>query len=339
MLALNRLTCADATVATKRVKLSEIARKIYYLCCWCDFNGSLQHYRIAKELFPSRYEELITFAKIWYVRINLAAKWPCFTVTDSPEGAKQDVHIFGPLPSRKAASDYIISLNEAFGLCRQQCLIDDPAKAASCPYYQMGSCDAPCLGKTSREVYQCRVQHAAAAAGGRRREHKEWFEATMRTLAAEMKFEEAQRIKKQLEHLSALEEDAYKWVCNMDELVLLHIDAGPKIKIKGQKKKTQVYVGFLVCGGYVRRLDDFTTEQIPQMLENVHGDALLAVSPPDQNITEQMSLVGFALYRSKPSGLWLDCRKLPTADELSKLICQTFTHQEDTKESAGQHED
>ena len=77
-LALNRLTCADTTVATKRVKLAEIVRRIYYFCCWCDFNSSLQHYRIAKELFPSRYKDYVTFAKIWYVKINLVCKMAVF---------------------------------------------------------------------------------------------------------------------------------------------------------------------------------------------------------------------------------------------------------------------
>ena len=268
-LALNRLTCADATIATKRVKLSEITRKIYYRRCWCDFGSGLEHYRIAKELFPSRYHEMVTFPKIWYVKINSAAKWPCFSITDNPEDSKQDVHIFGPLPSRKAAGDYISGLNEAFGLCRQQCLIDDPTKAASCPYYQMGDCDAPCLGKTSREAYLCRIQHTIEAAGGGRQKHIQWFNDTMKTQAAQMKFEEALRTKKQLEYLKQLDDPTYRWVCDLNELKILHIDAGPKIKIKGQKKKTQTYIAFLIKGGAITQLENFTTEQIPQLLETV----------------------------------------------------------------------
>ncbi|MDO8304004.1 MAG: hypothetical protein Q7T18_12270, partial [Sedimentisphaerales bacterium] len=330
-LVLNRLTCADATVATKRVKLAQITRKIYYHCCWCDFGSSLEHYRIAKELFPARYHELVTFPKIWYVKINCAVKWPNFTITDNPQqGAGQEVHIFGPLPSRKAAGDYISALNEAFGLCRQQCLIDDPVKAASCPYYQMGTCDAPCLGKTSREAYLCRIQHAVEAAGGGRQEHTKWFSDTMKALAAQMKFEEAQCTKKQLEHLKQLDDPTYRWVCDLRELKILHIDAGPKIKIKGQKKKTQSYMAFLIQGGVVMQLENFTTEQIPQLLENIHGHrkdachASLQAMPPDQNIAEQMSLTGFALYRSRPSGLWIDCRTIPTGEELTHIISKKF---------------
>jgi excinuclease UvrABC nuclease subunit len=323
--SLNRLTCADATVATKRVKLAQITHKIYYRCCWCDFGSSLEHYRIAKQLFPARYRELVTFPKIWYVKINSTAKWPNFTITDTPECLKQDVHIFGPLPSRKAAGDYISALNEAFWLCRQQCLIDDPAKAASCPYYQMGTCDAPCLGKASREMYLCRIKHAIEAAGGSRQEHAKWFNDTMKTLAAQMNFEEAQRTKKQLEHLKKLDDPTYRWVCDLRELNVLHIDAGPKIKIKGQKKKTQSYMVFLIQGGAITQLENFITEQISQLLETVSATVnRLACETSAQNIAEQMALTGFAMYRSKPSGLWINCRKLPTADEMANIISKKF---------------
>jgi excinuclease UvrABC nuclease subunit len=339
-LALNRLICADTTIATKRVKLAQITRKIYYLCCWCDFNSSLQHYFIAKELFPLRYRDFVTFPKIWYVKINLAAKWPYFSITDNPQPAGQDVHVFGPVPSRKAASDYISSLNEAFALCRQQCLIDDPAKAAACPYYQMRLCGAPCVGNIGRDEYLDHIRNAVAAAGGNRHGYIKNLENTMRELAVKMEFEQAQIVKKQLEQLKSLGDNTYKWVCDIRDLTLLHIDAGPKIKIKGQKKKSQTYMVFLVRAGLIERLDDFTTEQIPQLLETVSAVVTrLACETSTQNTAEQMSLVGFALYRSKPSGLWLDCRNLPMADEISKLIGQAFVGQQDSQDQCMESKD
>jgi hypothetical protein len=332
-LAHNRLTCADATIATKRVKLADIARKVYYLCCWCEFNSSLRHYRIAKELFPSRYTDFVTFPKIWYVRINLASKWPYFAVTDSPQPRlEKDVHVFGPLPSRKFAGDYIGLLNGAFGLCRQQCLIDEPAKAASCPYYQMGTCGAPCVGNISRDEYLDRIRDAVAAAGGSRKRYIKKFDDTMHMFAAKTEFEHAQAVKKQLEQLKILEDDAYRWVCDVRELALLHIDAGPKIKIKGQKKKAQPYMAFLTQGGYIRQVQDFTVEQIPQLLETVSTAVKAPVTDCEQDISEQMSLAGFALYRSKPSGLWIDCRKMPAAKELTKWIFRTFAGQFDCQD-------
>jgi excinuclease UvrABC nuclease subunit len=338
-LAHNRLTCADTTVATKRVKLAEIVRRIYYLCCWCEFNSGLQHYRIAKKLFPSRYADLVTFPKIWYVKIHLDTKWPYFSVTDNPR-AGRNVHLFGPLPSRRAAGDYINSLNEAFALCRQQCLIDDPAKAAGCPYFQMRLCGAPCAGNISRDEYLDHVRDAAQAAGGNRRGYVKKLEGAMRILAAKMEFEEAQITKKQLDQLKALDDDAYRWVCDMRQLSLLHIDAGPKIKVKGQKKKTQTYMAFLVRSGRISRLDDFTAEQIPQLLEALSSAVAAAIEDNEQDVREQMSLVGFALYRSKPSGLWIDCRIIPTADEMANIILKKFVDDgAGTEEDVDGHQD
>ena len=94
-------------------------------------------------------------------------------------------------------------------------------------------------------------------------------------------------------------------------------------------------MAFLIRGGAITQLENFTADQIPQLLEKVSATVnRLACETSTQNIAEQMSLTGFALYRSKPSGLWLDCRKLPTADEMTSIISKKFID-----DSAGGEED
>ena len=112
----------------------------------------------------------------------------------------------GRFPAARPQAIISARLNEAFALCRQQCLIDDPAKAASCPYYQMHICGAPCAGKISRDEYIQRVRDAVAAAGGNRREYIEKFQEKMRAFSSNMEFEQAQIVKRQLENIRLLED-------------------------------------------------------------------------------------------------------------------------------------
>ena len=62
----------------------------------------------------------------------------------------------------------------------------------------------------------------------------------------------------------------FRWVCDVRELALLHIDKGPKIKIKGQKKKEQAYMAFLVSAGEIQ-CENFTLGQIPELTDKIKG--------------------------------------------------------------------
>ena len=320
---LNRLSGGDTTIATKRVRLGQITSKIYYTCCWCDFGSSLEYYRLAKQIFPEDYRKIIGLGKVWYVKINFKAKWPGFAVTDNPAGVRQkQIEVFGPFPNRKSTQDYINALNQAFGLCRQQCLIDDPQKAAGCPYYQMHICKAPCMGRISRDEYLAMVRNAVEAIGTDRQKTIELLNNRMRELSEQREFEQAQFAKNQLEQLKDLDKEIYKWVANLRELAILHIDPGPRVRVKGQKKKAQLYRAYFIRSGQISEYKDFNIDAVGEMLKFVETESKKAEWPDDTTITEQLALAAIALYRSKPSGIWLDCRKSPPAEETIRPILQ-----------------
>ena len=63
----NRLFSLRVDEPTKRARLEEIVRKVYYSCCYCDFASCLKHYRAAKVLFSQNYEELVTLARLAFL--------------------------------------------------------------------------------------------------------------------------------------------------------------------------------------------------------------------------------------------------------------------------------
>jgi hypothetical protein len=356
-LALNRLTLGDETIATKRVKLSRITRFIFYRCTWCDFASAFEHYKVARAIYPDRWREFVRLPAVPYVRIDMNSKWPAFTATDNlASAARGSTHIFGPFPTRKSAQDFISILEEAFALCRKQCLIDCPSRARTCPYYQMHTCRAVCLGGISREEYFAQLEAAVDAARGKIAGQTARIESQMKDFARGMKFEEAAEGKKRLEALKQLGKKDFTWVTEISDLAIVHLDEGPFVKPEGQKKKVRQYIAFRILSGRIIPLTPITADQFPALKAEIErvchsernesvipapdfsraGSAGIQSSSPDHGtaicpvdkssiinhqseISDHLSLLCAALYRSKPSGLWLKASDLLALDSLPEF--------------------
>jgi len=71
-----------------------------------------------------------------------------------------------------------------------------------CLEYHMGNCKAPCIGLISEEEYNLQAERIKEIIKGDLTGVTAYLESTMRKLASELKFEEAQKIKEKLELLS-----------------------------------------------------------------------------------------------------------------------------------------
>jgi len=310
-LAVNRLS-EDATVSGRRVKLKEITRYILCKCTYNDFASAFEHYKAAKTLFPSRLADHVNLPAINFVKISTAVKWPVFTVTNDL-GRDSKTKYFGPFQSRKSASDFIDILENAFALCKKYCLIDDPQKATSCPYYQMGTCKAPCLGKLSKDLYLEQINDAVAAASGDWARLVTKLQSNMKGCAAQMQFEEAHLIKKQIEYLSELSKPEFDFISELSQMNLLHLDIGPKTKLPGKKTKDQLFMPFVVRAGVIYKLPDIAAGQTSEIVSAHLGPA------PDIELLHQLSLVSYTLYRHSRSGLWLNLARLSQSEALEKI--------------------
>jgi len=313
----------DNEISKRRTNIAEITAKVYYLCCYNNFRTALEHYRIARELYPANYKEHIVFAAANFVTIDTVARWPAFKLKSKLTQSKTST-VFGPFPSRKSAASFIDNIEQAFRLCRNPKLLASPNKAASCPYLQIGGCCRACVDGISRAEYLDKIEKAIEAASGQHQRQIAQLEGEMTTLSGQMEFEKAQVVKKQINQLSTLSKPAYKWTGQLAQLAIVHIDKSAKIAVEKQRKREQTYSAFVIRVGQIAKLADFTIEQVDKVDQSIKdqlSQPVKAIGP--EQMAEQLSLVAYFLYRNKPAGLWLNLsagKKFPPAEEFKKLL-------------------
>ncbi len=307
----------------RRTNIAKITAKVYYRCCYNNFRTTLEHYKIAKALYPADYTAHFVFAAANIVTINTGAKWPTFRLNRRLKNPA-DGETFGPFPSRRSAADFVQSIEQAFELCRRPKILAGEGPQRSCPYLQIGRCCGPCVDRVSRAEYLDKIEKAVEAAGGKREGQIAELEKEMARLAGQMEFEKAQSVKKQIDQLAALGKPAYKWTTPLAQMAIVHIDRSAKIAVENQRRKEQTYSAFVIKAGDITELADFTIDQIDEVCKSIKDQLALPVKAiePDQ-LAEQLAITAYFLYRSKPAGLWLNLsagKELPEPEEIKKLI-------------------
>ena len=95
-----------------------------------------------------------------------------------------------------------------------------------------------------------------------------------------------------------------------------------------QRKKEQTFSAFVVRAGYIFELADFTVETI----EAFYKSFMQCLTEPafglsGKQLSEQLSFLGFSLYRSKPAGVWINCSSgldVPASEEIIDMIRGRF---------------
>jgi len=325
--AVGRLFTQEPVAVKKRADISRIARKIYYCSCFNDFASALKHYQIAKAVYPGSYSEMLTLPRQSYVKIDPSAEWPFFSLTDKPSPLAEQ-NVFGPFPSRKAAADFIQILQDAFGLCQRPALLATGQNPASCPYLQMANCPAPCVGKMARAEYLRYIADAICAAAGNIEKQTAKLKEQMKQSAHQRLFEQAQLVKKRLGRLKLLGRSDYQWITRLRELAILHIDRSAKIASEGKRKRIQTYAAFLIKAGHIAELGEFPGQGPGEFYKSfIEKLAEPGDCTDSKQTAEELAILAYHLYRSKPSGIWINCsnqNRIPTTDEIKNAILERF---------------
>lgn len=109
---------------------------------------------------------------------------------------------FGPFSKAQVAREKIQMTLDMFPLRRRPLKLPLAKPAKPCLNYHLKKCLAPCAEKISREDYAKIVQQAIAFVSGNDDEIRHQVEQKMQRLAAEMKFEEAARLRDMLAYFS-----------------------------------------------------------------------------------------------------------------------------------------
>ncbi|MDN6280058.1 MAG: excinuclease ABC subunit UvrC [Psychroflexus sp.] len=118
---------------------------------------------------------------------------------------KDGSEYFGPYPSRKTVKVLLELINGLFPL--RTCHYDlseekvRQGKYKRCLEYHLGNCKAPCEGLQTEEEYAEQVNSIRRILRGNFKDSLDDFKVQMKTLADELRFEEAQKIKEKIHTL------------------------------------------------------------------------------------------------------------------------------------------
>ena len=300
---------AEQKETTKKADLKSITAKIYYTVCPCKFRLAITYLQTVKKIFSPNYKDYITFVRPWFIGVNLSEKIPFFSITKKP-ATKSGEKILGPIPSQRSATVFLKALEDAFKLCKRNDLVNNPQRAAGCPYLQMDACCGVCGGKISPEDYQNIIKDAFEA-GAQPAKTIEKFQADMQTASKELGFERAAELKKKIEKLSLLKKQTYRWTGDLERLRIIHIDKSAKIKQEDSRAKKQTFAVFVMNFFETIDIGDFAGNDFDKIIEVIEA-ALAKLNSNRQDtddnteVLEQFSIVSYFLYRTNSPGLWLE---------------------------------
>lgn len=112
---------------------------------------------------------------------------------------------YGPYTDIHRVDRYLELIERLFPL--RKCRGAVKKRPHPCLYYHIGRCSAPCAGKTTREEYQAKIDGIHKLLAGNTEELLQDLESQMFTASAELKFEEAARLRDALQTVRGLEEE------------------------------------------------------------------------------------------------------------------------------------
>jgi excinuclease ABC subunit C len=211
--------------------LREITGRIEYIRTDSTFETLYLLYRERKSHFPKTYRKMRTFRLFTLMKVNRKQRFPRIYASRQ---VKAGVDYFGPFISRGQFTRLKTTLERTFKLrpCLYNIRGNDPHP--DCLYFQMHTCSRPCNNDIDRNGYRDDVQEAIAFIEGRDEEVERILVQKMSDLAAEMKFEDAELIRRRIEKLHRARQeykDTFFSVWNFNYLVVMGSDSVSRCKI------------------------------------------------------------------------------------------------------------
>jgi excinuclease ABC subunit C len=211
--------------------LREITGRIEYIRTDSTFETLYVLYRERKKYFPKTYRKMRTFRLFTLMKVNRKQRFPRIYASRQ---IKFGVDYFGPFVSRGQFTKLKTTLERTFKLrpCLYNIRGNDPHP--DCLYFQMHTCSRPCNNDIDRRHYLDDVQDAIAFIEGRDAEMERTFVERMNALSAEMKFEEAEVVHRQLDKVQRARKeykDTFFSVWNFHYIAVLASDSVSRCKI------------------------------------------------------------------------------------------------------------
>ena len=139
-----------------------------------------------------------------FLRLDVNEAYPRFSLVNKP--GRDKARYFGPYGSRGQSNAIIDTLSKTLGLptCARK-FPRDIGRERPCIQYQLGACRGWCRTDSSHNEYREAIQTAVSFLEGKSGELKKRLKEQMESAAAELRFEEAARLRDRLRAVTTLE--------------------------------------------------------------------------------------------------------------------------------------
>lgn len=199
---LRRRTRSYFSAAERRGRIHEMVRVatgLNYVECATALEAEVRELRMIMSLNPrynqrSRHQERIRWLKL------TDEPFPRISVVTSLRG---DTAYFGPFTTRAVADDVVRALYDAFPIRRCTTRLRTRTPSTPCALADMGRCAAPCLLGDAAKSYHDVVHALEESWSGNIDAVIDGVAGRLRSLAAQLRYEEAGELSRRLEHYVA----------------------------------------------------------------------------------------------------------------------------------------
>lgn len=264
----------NKTIAPKVAVMREKVVNIEFTITRTELEALVLETNLIKSIRP-KYNILMKDDKNYvYVKIAKDVDFPEIEIV---RHFRKDAnhHYFGPYTSTDSIFKTLKGLQKLFPyrschgeikeIAPGQTVIHNLSRQAPCLDYYIKRCQAPCIGKVTKEEYQTNIAHICAILGGNFQGLAKQWETAMSEAVAKKAFEQAAKYRDRLQALSVLTEKQYAILTsghNQDVLAVAKDEVNAVIAL------------FMIRNGHIIRTEHFNLtdqskeETIEHMLES-----------------------------------------------------------------------
>lgn len=184
----------------RKSKMVELVKDLSYIVTSNEFEAFVLEANLIKEHKPPFNIILRDDKNYPYLRITIAEQWPGIEVVRKP---KKDGNLyFGPYVPAQVMWEALSFIRRNFPIRTCKYNLQKPIRP--CVQYQMKRCPAPCAGLIDREEYMKGVEEVILFLKGKRKQLIESLRQRMQRLSESLKFEEAARLRDQINKLERI---------------------------------------------------------------------------------------------------------------------------------------
>ncbi len=275
---------------SKRIDYAAVVRRVRYRLVYSRFEANWAYLENARTLLPQEYRKLIRHWRAHWVAVDFTQAHPRFEAVEQPTG--DPATCFGPLPDGRAARRVIDLATDLFDLCRYHNILVQAPHGTACAYKQMNRCDAPCDGSVTMDAYREQLRRASRFIAEPREQWGEELAQQMQAAAAELKFEQAARFKRQLEQVRGTTDPALaRPLAPLTQFKFVTLQRG--------SRKGNVRV-FLIAPGRIEFAGEIAVKMREAQIAELAARAATLADEPIAAIgrseAERISLVGWQLF-------------------------------------------